>query len=262
MGACKADACCWLPPAPWTAGVRRTLDPRAPGSLPSTQGRIACPRRYLFVTGVGGPASAQALQLGTREEALANAAILLSAVEDLPAPLPPPPRQPAPAPRPPPAQQAGSPPPPQLAKRPPPPQSVPRSPPPPAAASRVTLQPGNIIQVLYISPLANPGAALGCGMVVACLGGGVSIAAASAAVLLLPPPPPPPTPLPLQFTVETCLACFCRPQPAPLQRLARPSRQRAQHQGPCGPHSKHAPGVHARWRQTTLPRDSQRHALN
>lgn len=113
----------------------------------AVQGRAACPSRYLYAAGANGQ---QALQLGTREEALAGAAIWLSRVGDLPVdpvaaspppPLPqlrPPPPGLVPRPRPPPPRPAvrRSPPPfkPTIRRSPPPPKTAQRSPPPPTTA--------------------------------------------------------------------------------------------------------------------------------
>lgn len=101
------------------------------------QGRAACPKRYLYVYGVGGPASKQALQLGTRAEALANAAVILSRVGDLPPTASPPPPRSSP------------PPPPQL------------SPPPPPTVTGAVTAPLKVITVQFNPRLANPGAAAG-----------------------------------------------------------------------------------------------------
>ncbi|KAI7845886.1 hypothetical protein COHA_000619 [Chlorella ohadii] len=100
------------------------------------EGRAACPKRYLYVYGVGGPASKQALQLGTRAEALANAAVILSRVGDLPPTASPPPPRSSP------------PPPPQL------------SPPPPPTVTGAVTAPLKVITVQFNPRLANPVASL------------------------------------------------------------------------------------------------------
>lgn len=87
--------------------------------------------------GVGGPASKQALQLGTREEALANAAVILSRIGDLPPTASPPP---------------------QVQSSPPPPPPMP-SPPPPAVTGTVTA-PQKIITVQFDPKISNPVASL------------------------------------------------------------------------------------------------------
>lgn len=62
-------------------------------SVSGMQGRGACLRKYLLVSGAGWPYERQRLQLGSRAEALANSALQLAAVAPLPPVRKPPPQR-------------------------------------------------------------------------------------------------------------------------------------------------------------------------